>query len=165
MTAHSFSLAPLSGAAPIRLADYIGRPVLVVNTASKCRFTNQYEALQQLFETYRKDGLMLVGVPSDDFARQEFEFADQIAQFCAINYGVSFPMAAKQTVVGDKAHPLFSWIGREGGENAVPRWNFHKYLIGADGSLKSFWPSVIAPDHKLITDAIEKELPLETVAA
>ncbi len=165
MTAHRFTLAPLSGTKPIRLSDYIGRPVLVVNTASKCRFTNQYEALQQLYETYRRDGLALIGVPSDDFARQEFEFADQIAQFCAINYGVSFPMAAKQTVVGEGAHPLFDWIGKEGGENAKPRWNFHKYLIGVDGMLKAFWPSVIAPDNKLITDAIEKELMVEVVTA
>lgn len=158
MNAYSFSLPPLSGTKPISLSDYRNRPVLVVNTASKCRFTNQYEALQQLYETYRRQGLVLVGVPSEDFAKQEFEFADQIAQFCAVNYGVSFPMAAKTHVVGPEIHPLFRWIGEAGGLNAIPRWNFHKYLIGADGNLAGFWPSIIGPDHKLITDAIENEL-------
>ncbi|WP_308911647.1 glutathione peroxidase [Pseudokordiimonas caeni] len=158
MSAYQFSLAPLTGAAPIRLADYRGRPVLVINTASKCRFTNQYEGLQALYEKYRKVGLALIGVPSDDFAKQEFALADQIAQFCMVNYGVSFPMAAKAHVVGDAAIPLFKWLADEGGVNAPPRWNFHKYLIGTDGKLAGFWPSIVGPDNKLITDRIEEEL-------
>ena len=158
MTAHAFSLPAIEGG-DMSLAAYKGKPVLVVNTASQCGFTPQYEDLQALHEKYEKRGLVVIGVPSNDFGAQEPGSNSQIQAFCTSTFGIAFPMTEKQTVVGGGAHPLFRWIAQEAGEGAAPRWNFHKYLIDGDGLLVGAWPSRVKPTSAEITGEIEKLLP------
>jgi glutathione peroxidase len=132
---------------------------LLVNTASRCGFTPQYKPLQALWEKYQECGLVVVGVPSNDFGRQEPGSARQIQQFCEVNYGVKFPLTAKQRVVGREAHSLYHWIVSELGAQHAPRWNFHKYLISPDGQVVGTWPSHVDPLAPEITHVIEGLLP------
>jgi len=157
MSAHDFSFPAIDGGT-LRLADFKGKPVLVVNTASECGYTPQYADLQQLWRRYRERGLVVLGVPSNDFGAQEPGGESEIKSFCQTNYGVDFPMTAKQTVIGGGAHPFYRWIAAELGEDAAPRWNFHKYLVAPDGSLAGLWPSNIEPLAPEITAAIEAAL-------
>lgn len=152
-TAFDFTLNSLSGA-PMPLRAYAGRPLLVVNTASRCGFTPQYAGLQALWTEHRPRGLMVLGVPSNDFGGQEPGTAEEIGQFCAVNYGVDFPMAAKVPVRGASAHPLFRWLGDQGGLLARPRWNFYKYLVGADGRLATWFGSTTPPGSRRLRAAI-----------
>jgi glutathione peroxidase len=152
-TAYDFSLERLTGG-PMPLAEYAGRPVLIVNTASKCGFTPQYAGLESLWERHEKDGLVVIGVPCNQFGGQEPGGADDIASFCQINYGVGFPMAAKVDVKGAGAHPLFRWLREKGGFLSVPRWNFYKYLIGRDGRLVDWYGSITSPTSAKFTKAI-----------
>jgi glutathione peroxidase len=158
MTAYDFSFEGIDGQ-PIALAAYKGKPVLVVNTASQCGFTSQYEDLQALHQKYGPRGLVVLGVPSNDFGGQEPGTNQQIQAFCETKFGVEFAMTGKQTVVGGGAHPLFRWIAAEAGEGAAPRWNFHKYLIDGEGHLAGAWPSRVRPVGAEITGEIEKLLP------
>lgn len=132
-----------------------GRPVLVVNTASFCGFTPQYEGLQALWERYRDEGLVVLGVPSDDFGGQEYEDNGEIKSFCEVTYGIDFPMLTRQHVTGADAHPLFAWIGREAGTLGSPKWNFYKYLIGRDGRLIEWYSSATGPGSDSLAEAIE----------
>src|SRR5690242_10206920 len=127
MNAYDFSFTSIGGA-PLPLAQYRGRPLLVANTASFCGFTYQYEDLEALWRRYRDRGLVVIGVPSNDFGQQEPGSEKEIKQFCEGKYAVDFPLTGKQDVIGPHAHPLFSWISAELGEAGTPRWNFHKYL-------------------------------------
>lgn len=144
-TAYPFSFAPLTGTAALPLADYAGHVILVVNTASNCGFTPQYEGLEALYQKYRGRGLVVVGVPSNDFGAQEPGSNRQIAAFCRDNYGVTFPMAAKTAVSGPAAHPFYTWARRTLGEAAAPQWNFHKYLIDRRGRLVAWFDSGVGP--------------------
>jgi glutathione peroxidase len=157
-TAHDFSFDRLDGKGAIRLSAFRGGSVLVVNTASQCRFTNQYEDLQALHARYSAQGLTVIGVPSNDFGQQEPGAASEIGAFCQRNYGVEFLMAGKESVVGSSAHPFFRWLVDKAGEDAAPRWNFHKYLIGKDGALLRYWSSVFRPSNQAVTQAIETAL-------
>ena len=157
-SAHDFIMKTINGQ-ELALKQFRGRPILLVNTASRCGFTPQYKTLQALWEKYRKRGLIVVGVPSNDFGRQEPGSAQQIKQFCELNYGVNFPLTSKQRVVGRDAHPLYRWIVSELGEQKAPRWNFHKYLINPDGQVVAAWPSRVDPMAPEITRAIEGLLP------
>ncbi|HEY7708898.1 MAG TPA: glutathione peroxidase [Candidatus Entotheonella sp.] len=141
------------------LRKFRSRPILLVNTASRCGFTPQYKPLQALWEKYQECGLVVVGVPSNDFGRQEPGSAQQIQQFCEVNYGVKFPLTAKQRVVGREAHSLYHWIVSELGAQHAPRWNFHKYLISPDGQVVGTWPSHVDPLAPEITHVIEGLLP------
>lgn len=141
---HQFRFDGLTGT-PIDLAAFQGHPLLVVNTASKCGFTPQYRGLETLYETYGPRGLAVVGVPSNDFGGQEPGSGDEIAAFCHVNYGVSFPLAAKVAVVGAAAHPLFRWLARVR-PFARPRWNFHKYLFDGRGYLVAAAGSATRPE-------------------
>lgn len=152
-SAYDFSFPGLEGGT-IRLADYRGRPLLVVNTACECGFTPQFAALQELSTGYKDRGLVVIGVPSGDFGDQEFESAEEIAQFVKMQYGITFPMTAKQNVRGDKAHPFYRWIAATRPAD-VPRWNFHKILIGRDGQVASVFPTSIHPSDKRVSAAIE----------
>lgn len=157
MAAHDFTFAAIDGKR-LDLSSFAGRPVLVVNVASQCGFTPQYGGLQKLYETYGPRGLVVLGVPSNDFGAQEPGSEAEIATFCETSYGVSFPMTAKQKVIGPDAHALYQWIAAEAGEDAAPKWNFHKYLIGKDGSLLGAWPSRVKPDAAEIVSAVEAAL-------
>ncbi len=152
--AHVFSFPGLSGGA-IELKAFAGRPVLLVNTASECGFTPQYADLKALSDRFAKRGLVVLGVPCNDFGGQEPGDAKAIQQFCTTRYQVDFPMTAKQRVLGAEAHPFYRWIAETLGEGAVPRWNFHKFLIGPDGALVDGWPSSVKPQDPKIIAAIE----------
>jgi glutathione peroxidase len=158
MSAHGFSFPAIGGGA-IRLADFAGKPVLVVNTASECGYTPQYRGLEELWRRFRDRGLVVLGVPSNDFGRQEPGSEAAIAEFCAKTYSVDFPLTAKQTVIGGSAHPFYRWIAAEFGEAATPKWNFHKYLVAPDGGLAALWPSSTEPLDAEIVSAIEELLP------
>ena len=152
--AHAFSFPGLAGGT-IDLKSFAGRPVLVVNTASECGFTPQYADLKSVSDRFKARGLVVLGVPCNDFGGQEPGDAAAIAGFCTTRYQVDFPMTAKQRVLGAEAHPFYRWIAETLGEGAVPRWNFHKFLIGPDGALVDGWPSSVKPGDPKIVGAIE----------
>lgn len=157
MNAHAITFAGIDGQ-PIELGDHRGHPVLVVNTASECGYTPQYAALQDLWARYRDRGLVVIGVPSNDFGNQEPGDDASILAFCQDRFAVDFPLAAKQPVIGGNAHPFYTWIVEEFGEAAAPRWNFHKYLIDGEGALVALWPSDVAPTDLQVIDAVESLL-------
>jgi glutathione peroxidase len=156
ITAYAFSFPALAGD-DIRLADYAGHPVLVVNTASLCGFTPQYAGLQQLWSEFRDRGLMIIGVPSNDFGAQEPGGATEIAETAQHQYGVTFPMAAKAIVKGPNAHPFYKWAANARPKD-VPRWNFHKYLVGHDGYLAEVFPESVDPLDTRVKTAIARAL-------
>jgi glutathione peroxidase len=141
----------------IPLRQFAGRPVLVVNTASRCGFTHQYEGLQQLWSRYRARGLTVLGVPSNDFGGQEPGANADIQGFCSQTYGVTFPLAGKTEVLGDGAHPFYRWAAAERPSDR-PRWNFHKYLIGRDGRIAAVFPTSTTPMDPQVIAAIERAL-------
>jgi glutathione peroxidase len=154
--AYAFSFPALSGP-DIRLADYAGRPLLVVNTASLCGFTPQYAGLQELWTEFRDRGLMIIGVPSNDFGGQEPGGATEIAATAQHQYGVTFPIAAKAVVKGPNAHPFYKWAA-EARPKDVPRWNFHKYLIGRDGYLADAFAETVEPTDTRVKTAVGRAL-------
>ena len=152
--AYDFAFTSIDGK-PLPLEQFRGRPVLLVNTASHCGFTPQYEDLEALWRRYRDLGLVVVGVPSNDFGRQEPGSDAEIKRFCESRYQVDFPLTSKQRVVGGDAHPLYKWAAQTGGTAAVPAWNFHKLLIGPFGDIAGAWPSQVQPLDQSVTRAIE----------
>jgi len=156
--AYQFEFAALDGSGALPLSAWRGRPVLVVNVASYCGYTPQYRDLEALWRRYRDRGLVVLGVPSNDFGQQEPGSAAEIRKFCETNYQVDFPLAEKNRVVGGAAHPLYRWIAAQLGEAGAPRWNFHKYLIGPDGQLLGAWPAQVRPGDSAIAAEIEKAL-------
>jgi len=155
---HAFSFTSIDGE-PLPMSGFAGQAVLVVNTASFCGFTRQYGALQQVYEDYRARGLVVLGVPSNDFGGQEPGTEAEIKQFCEVNFAVDFPLTEKQVVKGTGAHPFFRAVVALLGEGAAPRWNFHKFLIAPDGRLSGTWPSRVEPDAPELITAIEAVLP------
>lgn len=139
----------------LSLADYAGQPVLLVNTASMCGFTPQYDALQTLYDTYHDQGLVVLAVPSDDF-NQELTSAADVKEFCTINYNITLPMTDITHVKGSQAHPVYAWLRAETG--FVPNWNFNKVLIGRDGAVLATWGSTERPLSKQIVGAVEAAL-------
>ena len=138
---------------PQQLCQYAGQVVLVVNTASYCGFTRQYDGLERLYDRYKSQGLVILGFPSNDFGQQEPESNQKIADFCRNTYGIKFPMFAKSSVKGSNANPLFMQLAKLTGD--APSWNFHKYLISRDGRQVLSFGSQIAPESKTMTEAIE----------
>ncbi len=156
-TAYDFSFTKIDGG-PLPLSTYKGKAVLVVNTASECGYTPQYKDLQALWQRYRDRGLVVLGVPSNDFGGQEPGTEAEIKRFCERQYAVDFPLAAKERVSGGDAHPFYRWAAEVAGEGASPRWNFHKYLIGPDGELAAWFPTKTSPTAAEVTAAIEEAL-------
>jgi glutathione peroxidase len=156
-TAHDFTL-PSIGGGEVRLKDFAGEAVLIVNTASECGFTPQYEGLQEIYSEYHERGFEVLGVPANNFNGQEPGSADEIRDFCELNYGVTFPMADKTDVIGDTRHPFYAWAETQLGEAAVPRWNFHKLLIGRDGRLIAAFPTRTEPTSEEVRTAIDAAL-------
>jgi glutathione peroxidase len=154
ITAYAFSFPALAGG-DIRLAEYAGRPLMVVNTASLCGFTPQYAGLQQLWTEFHGKGLTIIGVPSNDFGSQEPGGSSEIAQTAQHQYGVTFPMAAKAVVKGSNAHPFYKWAATERPKD-VPRWNFHKYLLGRDGYIAEAFPETVEPTDTRVKTAIAR---------
>lgn len=148
---YQLSTTSLTGK-PVDLATYKGKVTLVVNVASKCGFTPQYAGLQQLHDELAPQGFSVLGFPSNDFGGQEPGSAEDIASFCELNYGVKFPMFSKQvTRAGADQSPVYSFLGTSG---HLPAWNFSKYVIGKDGTVKAFFPSKVTPDAPELRQAI-----------
>ena len=141
---------------PVSLCEYTGKVLLVVNTASQCGYTPQYEGLEKLYRRYKERGLVVLGFPANDFGGQEPGSNKEIASFCQINYGVSFPMFAKTAVVGRDASPLFRELAAKSGKH--PQWNFHKYLMDRNGEVVASFPSAVEPEDPRITREIERLL-------
>lgn len=158
MSAHAFEFKGIDGGT-VALSSFRGRPVMIVNTASECGFTPQYAELETLWRRYRDRGLVVLGVPSNDFGAQEPGSESEIKNFCESTFAVDFPLTAKQTVIGGDAHPFYRWVVEEVGETAAPKWNFHKYLVGPDGELAGLWPSKVKPLDPEVTATIESLLP------
>ena len=156
ITAYAFSFPALEGG-DIRLADYAGHPFMVVNTASLCGYTPQYAGLQELWTEFRGRGLTIIGVPSNDFGAQEPGGATEIANTAQRQYGVTFPIAAKAAVKGPNAHPFYKWAAEERPKD-VPRWNFHKYLVGRDGYIAEIFPETVEPSDTRVKTAIARAL-------
>jgi glutathione peroxidase len=156
-TLHDFTLTGIDGK-PMPLSQFDGKVVLLVNTASECGYTGQYEGLEKLWESYKDKGLVIVGVPSNDFGGQEPGKAEEIATFCKINYGVTFPLSDKAVVKGKEAIPVYAWAGGEAGMVGRPKWNFHKYLFSKDGTFIDWFATPTEPMSSKITSAVEKAL-------
>jgi glutathione peroxidase len=156
ITAYAFSFKALDGG-DIRLAEYTGRPMLIVNTASLCGYTPQYAGLQELWTEFHDRGLMIIGVPSNDFGGQEPGGATEIAETANHQYGVTFPIAAKAVVKGPNAHPFYKWAA-DARPKEVPSWNFHKYLVGRDGYLAEAFASAVEPQDTRVKTAIARSL-------
>jgi glutathione peroxidase len=157
ITAYAFSFTGLEGTV-IKLAEHAGKPILVVNTASLCGYTPQYAGLQQLWARYQERGLLIIGVPSNDFGGQEPGGTTEIMKTAHGEYGVGFPLAAKAQVKGPSPHPFYKWAATERPLD-TPRWNFHKYLVGRDGHIAAVFPTDIEPMDARVINAIVKELP------
>jgi glutathione peroxidase len=153
----------LQDEAPQDLCQYAGKVILVVNTASYCGFTNQYEGLEGLYAKYGSKGLVVLGFPSNDFGQQEPGSSKEIADFCYNTYGVKFPMFAKSVVSGKEPNPLFANLIKATGK--APAWNFHKYLIDRHGNVVTNFGSKVTPTDKQLVSAVEKALVLKTAPA
>ena len=154
MNAFDFSFRKIDGG-ELPLSAWRGKPVLVVNTASECGYTPQYADLEKLWQRYRDRGFVLLGVPSNDFGAQEPGSEAEIKSFCEKNFGVDFPLAAKEPVTGAKAHPFYQWVAKEAG---APKWNFHKYLFNKDGSIAGTFGSRTEPNAPDLNAAIDEAL-------
>ncbi|MGA1561855.1 MAG: glutathione peroxidase [Gammaproteobacteria bacterium] len=153
-----FEKRPLGGGAPMRLCEaYAGQVVVIVNTASKCGYTPQYESLEALYSQRKQDGLVILGFPSNDFGAQEPGTEQQIAEFCRLTYGVEFPMFEKTHAAEAQADPLYQGLAQAAG-GEFPRWNFHKYVLGRDGRLLASFKSGIDPKSSEFMRVIEDAL-------
>jgi len=156
-TAYDFVFTQFNGK-ELPLADFRGKVIVIVNTASECGFTKQYKGLQALHEAYQNRGLVLIGVPSNDFGGQEPGSDEAIQSFCQLHYGVSFTVVKKEKVSGAGAHPFYVWAKKTLGFGTAPKWNFHKYLIDRQGNLVDYFNSTTDPEAPRVKAAIEKLL-------
>ena len=157
-TAYDFTFTNIDGKV-LPLAVFKGKTLLVVNTASLCGFTKQYSDLQALWERFRDLGLVVLGIPSNDFGGQEPGTESEIKTFCKVNFQIDFPMTKKAKVTGKNAHPFFKWAARKVGTIGQPRWNFHKFLIDPNGKLINWFSTMTSPQSKRIIQAIKSDLP------
>jgi glutathione peroxidase len=155
-TAHDFSFRSIDGG-PLPLSNFKGKALLVVNVASQCGLTPQYAGLEELWKTYRDNGLVVLGVPANDFGAQEPGTEKEIKTFCETRFQVDFPLAAKEHVIGDEAHPLYKWVVSQWSD-AAPKWNFHKYLFDHEGLLVGSFGSRSEPNHPDLIMVIGKTL-------
>ena len=139
---------------PVSLCQFGGKVVLIVNTASECGYTPQYDGLEKLYRRYRDKGFVVLGFPANDFGGQEPGSNKEIAQFCRVNYGITFPVFAKTSVIGTNANPLFRALAGKTGK--PPRWNFHKYLLNRAGQPVAAFESAVEPEDQRITAQVEK---------
>ncbi|OJT26253.1 glutathione peroxidase [Archangium sp. Cb G35] len=154
MSFHDLQSKQLNGQ-PINLSEYKGKVVLVVNTASECGYTPQYAGLEKLWGEYKAKGVVVLGIPSNDFGGQEPGTSEQIAKFCELRYKVTFPMLEKVKTKGEGQSPIYEFLARKHGE---PKWNFHKYLVGKDGQVRAAYPSSVTPESKELKGALDKAI-------
>lgn len=156
-SAHDFSFKTIDGAT-LPMASFKGKAVLLVNTASACGLTPQYSGLQALWQEFKAKGVVVLGVPCNDFGAQEPGSEKEVKTFCETHFSVDFPLTAKEHVIGAEAHPLYQWIAAQVGDAGVPKWNFHKYVIGKDGALAATFGSMTAPNAPELRTALEDAL-------
>ena len=154
--AYEFSFKNIDGG-KINLQNYKDHVIVVVNVASRCGFTNQYEDLQNLWSTYKDKNLVVVGVPTNNF-KQEPGSNKDIKDFCETNFNINFPMTEKMDVIGVNAHPFFKWAKENHGRSAIPKWNFHKIIIGKDGKVADTFTSITKPSSEKFVTLIEEEI-------
>ncbi len=157
MNISNYTFAALNGGS-MPLERFRNQPILLVNTASECGFTPHYAKLQQIFNDYNQSGLVVIGMPCNDFGDQEPGSEEEIAEFVSSQYKISFPMTAKYSVIGINSHPLFKDLAQEYGGDVLPRWNFHKYLFNRKGSLVEHWPAQTPPDDPAVIHQITRNL-------
>ena len=155
--AYDFKFNDLDGS-NLNLSEYKNKVIVVVNVASQCGFTSQYEDMQEVWENYQSKGLIMLGVPSNNFGSQEPGSNSDIKNFCEAKFGINFPMTEKVNVKGDEAHPFYKWALKNYGKSAVPKWNFHKIIIGKDGKVAETFSSITNPSSKKFINVIEKAL-------
>ncbi len=153
---YDFNIESINGDL-IDFDDYKGKVVLVVNTASYCGFTKQYDELQKLWDTYKSKGLIVLGIPSNSF-NQEKNSNSEVKEFCEVNFNINFPLSTITDVKGENAHEIFKWAKNNYGKNAVPKWNFHKILINKEGKVEDTFTSFTKPLSKKIIDSLENTL-------
>ena len=156
-SSHVFTFKSINGEESIKLSDFSGKAVLVVNTASYCGFTKQYDDLQELWDLYKEKGLIVLGVPSNSFNQEKNNNAD-VKEFCEVNFNINFPLTTITEVKGKNAHEIFKWAKENHGKSAVPKWNFHKILINKEGMIEDTFASMTKPMSKKIIKAIENIL-------
>ena len=142
----------------LNLNKFKNKVIVVVNVASQCGFTKQYEDMQKVWENYQNKGVVMLGVPSNDFGKQEPGTSEEIKNFCEAKFGITFPMTAKVSVKGENAHPFYIWARENHGKSTIPKWNFHKIIIGKDGKVLDTFASMTNPSSKKFIKAIEKAL-------
>jgi len=155
--AYDFSFKDLDGST-LSLSDYKNKVIVVVNVASQCGFTKQYDDMQKIWDKYQKKGIVMLGVPSNDFGKQEPGSNADIKNFCEAKFGITFPMTEKVSVKGENAHPFYIWAKENYGRSAVPKWNFHKIIIGKNGKIEDTFASITNPSSKKFMKSIEKAL-------
>ena len=153
--AYDFAFNDLDGSM-LSLADFKNKIIVVVNVASQCGFTNQYEDMQKIWEDYRAKGLIMLGIPSNDFGQQEPGTNKEIKNFCEAKFGITFPMTEKISVKGTDTHPFYLWAKKNHGKSAVPKWNFHKIIINKEGKIEKTFSSMTNPSSKKFNEVIEK---------
>ena len=152
--AYDYSFNGIDGG-KIKLSDYKDKVIVVVNVASRCGYTPQYENLQTLYNDYKNKNVVVIGIPTNNF-KQEPGTNDQIKDFCETNFGISFPMTEKINVIGANSHPFYKWAKKEFGLGAIPKWNFHKIVIGKNGKIEDTFASFTKPNSKKFIKLIEK---------
>jgi glutathione peroxidase len=156
--AYQFVFDRADGSSKIKLNDYQEHVLMIVNTASLCGFTKQYTELEQVWQKYRDQGLVIIAVPANNFGQQEPSTNEEIVNFCLTKFSISFPIAAKTDVIGINSHPFFNWTRQRFGLLSGPKWNFYKYLINRNGELVEWFSSFSSPSSAKISNAIEKYL-------
>ena len=142
----------------LNLNKFKNKVIVVVNVASQCGFTKQYEDMQKVWVKYQDKGVVMLGVPSNDFGKQEPGSSEEIKNFCEAKFGITFPMTEKVSVKGENAHPFYIWARKNHGKSSIPKWNFHKIIIGKDGKVLDTFASLTNPSSKKFIKAIEKAL-------
>ena len=155
--AYDFNFNDLDGS-PLKLSEYKNKVIIVINVASQCGFTKQYEDMQKVWEVYQDKGIIMLGVPSNDFGNQEPGTSEEIKNFCEAKFGITFPMTEKIIVKGENAHPFYKWASENYGKSAIPKWNFHKIIIGKDGKVIDTFASLTNPSSNKFIKVIEKAL-------
>lgn len=155
--AYDFEFTQMDGL-PLKLSDFRDRPILIVNIASLCVLSPQLDALEELFQAYEGQGLVVIGVPSNDFANQEPKSNDEIVDFCEARFGVTFHLVQKEHVIGLRAHPFYKWVFSQRGVFGIPTWNFHKVLIKPNGRVAYSIPPFVAPSSRFFKAAVERTI-------
>ena len=155
--AYDYKFNDLDGS-ELNLNEFKNKVIVVVNVASQCGFTKQYEDMQKVWDKYQDKGVVILGVPSNDFGKQEPGNSEEIKNFCESKFGITFPMTEKVSVKGENAHPFYIWARENHGKSAIPKWNFHKIIIGKDGKVLDTFASMTNPSSKKFIKAIEKAL-------